>query len=69
MRKSNVLLPELQRTAPVDQQINAENYTLYRVIHERLPMKISSYATQNTRNPWNSIFCLIRNKLAIQVAW
>jgi hypothetical protein len=23
----------------------------YRVIHERLPMKISKYATQNTRNP------------------
>jgi hypothetical protein len=32
-------------------------------------MKISLYATQNTRNPYNLIFCLIRNKLAIQVAW
>jgi hypothetical protein len=28
-----------------------ENSCTYRVIHERLPMKISLYATQNTRNP------------------
>jgi hypothetical protein len=26
-------------------------YLIYRIIHEKIPMKISLYATQNTRNP------------------
>jgi hypothetical protein len=30
---------------------NIATYVLYRVSHERLPMKISLYATQNTETP------------------
>jgi hypothetical protein len=29
------------------------NHPVYRVIHEKLPMKISLYATQNTRNSYS----------------